>query len=445
MIGQLGLQRTWLDKYRGVRHSSLLHNGALLITTTVLTGGLGYIYWLVAARGYDRHVIGLAGGLIAAQALIGMVCCLGVDILLIEVLPSQPDDTNWSSLVTVAVTTAAGLSLAVALVVGLALPKLSSHYDILHRTSDLVLFALGAALTTAGAVTDAVCISARRSEHMLGRNLVTALVKLPIMALPLLFGLRSVWGILASWTGALAVSLVIAYGYQIRRFRPGYRPGFQRGFTHLLNARRHIAAHFLTDAGSYSPQFLLPVIVVAMASAQANAYFYVAWSVSGIFLIISPAVATSLFAEGTNAGELTTNARRSVAFIATLLIPMIGLTMVLGEPVLGLFGSAYARNGTTLLRLLAVSAIPDAMTNLYVSIERVKGRPARAAALNVTMAIIAVTLTVVLTPEHGPAGPALAWLSAQSLGAVIVGHSVFCVLRPRGDARDHRIESDATY
>jgi O-antigen/teichoic acid export membrane protein len=405
--------------------SSLLRNSGFLMVTTMMTAGLGYLYWVIAARGYDARSVGLATALIAGQSFTAIVCCVGIDALLVQVLPTLDDDVSWSTLVTVGVGAGVAVSTVVATGVAAALPRLSSHYAVLDHPAAFGLFVGGSALGTAGLITDAVFISARRSEGMLARNLTSSVVKLPIMAAPLLLDDHpGVLSILISWVLANFVSLCFAYGYYLRRVRPRYKPMTRRGLTLLARSRGRILAHFLTNVGSQTPPFVLPLIVVALVSPQANAYFYLTWSLGSIFLIISPAIAMSLFAEGSNAQDLVSDTRKSIVFITALLVPVIIGVWVLSHPVLEVFGPEYARQGTTLLRILAVSAIPDAATNIYVSIERVRGRLGRVAALNLGMAAIAVALTAAMVRHDGVSGPGYAWLIAQSAGTVLVLYPV---------------------
>ena len=413
--------------------SSLYRNSSMLMATTILTAGLGYLYWVVAARGYEAKSVGLAAALIAGQALTAMVCCLGIDALCVQVLPRAADDVEWSTMVTVGVIITAVVSAIAATGVALVLLHVSPRYVVLGQPAYFSLFVLGSAIGTAGSITDAVFVSARRSGRTLVRNLTFGLVKLPIMAVPL--ALRDhpgVLSILVSWVVANFVSLLLAYGYQMRRVRPGFRPAIRHGLVRLLRVRNNIIAHFLTNVGSQTPQFLLPLIVVVLVSPQADAYFYLTWSVGGIFMVISPAIASSLFAEGSNSEDLAVSGRKSLQLMAILLTPIILGALLLNREILSIFGPEYASHGTTLLRVLALSAIPDAVNNIYVSIERVKGHLGRVAALNTSTALITIVLTVVMVRHGGVSSPGYAWLIAQGAGAILVGSSVIrSVARPR--------------
>jgi hypothetical protein len=72
-----------------------------------------------------------------------------------------------------------------------------------------------------------------------------------------------------------------------------------------------MAGHQLIGMGAAMLPYLLPVIVTARLSASDNAYIYTTWMMAGIFLIISPALSQSLFAEGAHDSEhLHRRARR---------------------------------------------------------------------------------------------------------------------------------------
>ncbi len=184
---------------------------------------------------------------------------------------------------------------------------------------------------------------------------------------------------------------------------------------------------------------MLPVIVVARLSSTQNAYFYVAWSVGGAFFLISPSVANALFAEGMHEPqEMVTTVKRAALIVSALLAPMMIVLGVGGQYVIGLFGAAYAAHSELLLRLLIVSAIPDAVTNVYLVVLRLRGRLRAAAALNTGMAAAALVGAWVLLPRIGVSGAGWAWLGAQTAGALLVLTVVVVgrgrrALRRRGD------------
>jgi O-antigen/teichoic acid export membrane protein len=183
---------------------------------------------------------------------------------------------------------------------------------------------------------------------------------------------------------------------------------------------RSTAGHHLINLGAQLPAFLLPLVVVVRDSTTANAYFSITWMVGSLFFTISPAVSSSLFAEGSHdAASLPRLAMRSYRFIAMLLVgPMVGLALV-GPWVLGLFGADYADAGYGLLLVLIVSAVPDALTNVYVSALRVRHELGRAALLNLSMAAVALGWAWWRVPIDGIVAAGWGWLLGQSLGGTV--------------------------
>jgi O-antigen/teichoic acid export membrane protein len=140
-----------------------------------------------------------------------------------------------------------------------------------------------------------------------------------------------------------------------------------------------------------------------------------------IFFMVSAAISQSLFAEGSNSPEvLQTRVRSSVRLIALILGPCMFVFLVGGGRILSLFGPRYASEGSELLILLTISAIPDAVTNVYVAVLRVQRRLRFASVLNGSMAAITLSLSWLLLPSLGIVGAGWAWLIAQTAGSCAV-------------------------
>ena len=165
---------------------------------------------------------------------------------------------------------------------------------------------------------------------------------------------------------------------------------------------------------------LLPILVVVRLGATSNAYFYITWMVGGAFFMVSPSVASSLFAEGMRVGsDLRDVTARAMKVIVMLLVPAMAVMIAGGRLVLGLFGASYATAGYGLLVLLAASALPDAVSNVAVAICRVTNRLGYSTMLNLGILIVTLVAAWVLMPSLGIAGAGAAWLGAQVIGAVV--------------------------
>jgi O-antigen/teichoic acid export membrane protein len=179
--------------------------------------------------------------------------------------------------------------------------------------------------------------------------------------------------------------------------------------------------NYLATLGNVIPFALLPTIIVARLSATDNAYFYVTWLLGGAFFMVSSAVGSALFAEGSNDPErIDTETRSAVKITALMLAPMMLLFFVAGHWLLAVFGARYSSHGTTLLFVLTASAIPDAITNIYNARLRALEQLAFPAAMNMGMAAITLLGAWLLLPPLGILGAGVAWIAAQTAGTVAV-------------------------
>jgi O-antigen/teichoic acid export membrane protein len=105
---------------------------------------------------------------------------------------------------------------------------------------------------------------------------------------------------------------------------------------------------------------------------------------------------------------------------ATLLALPVLLYVTAGHVVLSVFGPGYAANGTTLLRILAISSIPDLVTNVAVARYRVQDRLGAAAAVNTVIAVVAIGGAAWALPRYGINGAGWAWTVAEVAGCGVL-------------------------
>jgi O-antigen/teichoic acid export membrane protein len=196
---------------------------------------------------------------------------------------------------------------------------------------------------------------------------------------------------------------------------------------------RLLAGNLASGMGSLLPVHAFPILVVALLDAEHNAYYFIAWSVSAAFFMISPAVSHALLAEVSTSRAAQRQIRMAAVAIFVLLVPATTLAILLARPLLGLFGPEYAEHGTSLVRIYAVAAFPDAITNIYVAVLLARRRVSRAAVVNLVMGAVAVVGAAVTLPLLGIDAVGWSWLCAQVLGVLMM----LFFLR-RGDETDRQ-------
>src|SRR3990172_3435406 len=204
--------RRWQSSLR----TSLFRNSLLLMLTSVVGYGLGFLFWLAVARAYPAPSVGLGATLLGTLLFLSGVATLGLPIGIIRFLPAERDKVG---LVNASFTVSGLVSLALGLVflAGLDVwaPALSFlRSDPLFAAAyilSLVLFAFAGVL-------DAAFVAARRADYGMIRNVIYNLLRLPVpLAVAAVLGM---FGILFSWTIALLVSVAVGAFFLLPRLFP---------------------------------------------------------------------------------------------------------------------------------------------------------------------------------------------------------------------------------
>jgi O-antigen/teichoic acid export membrane protein len=105
-----------------------------------------------------------------------------------------------------------------------------------------------------------------------------------------------------------------------------------------------------------------------------------------------------------------------------LAVAIVGavLLLLLGDKLLLAFGHDYAAEGATLLRLVALAALPAAVVNVYLGVLRVTKRVGELVAIAGVVALTTVALSCVLLPVMGLTGAGVGHGIGQGLGLAIV-------------------------
>ncbi len=419
--------------WRRGREHSLLRNSISIIGTGIVTSVLGYFFWILAAHLYSAYNVGLGAALISAMTLAAICANLGVGSALIQTLPLRKAGFEWSLTLNAGLTVVTMASLLSGTITLIALPLVSKQFAIVaHRLDYAIFFLAGVLLIALSNVLDQVFVAERAAQNMLVRNAGVSAMKIPLLALPALAGVGvGALAVFGSGVLAMAVALLGGMLLLLPRLRRAYRFFIGRSIVGQIRAMlSSLTGNYFINLGGLAMAYLLPVVVSIRLSPTDNAYYYTTTSVSSFILMGAAAVSTSLFAEGSHAAEnLPQKLRSSVRIIALMLTPEIVICLLAGRYILSVFGASYAQHGLLLLRIDAFSAIPDAITSVYVSVLRVQRRLHIAALLNLSTTVITVALSWILLPEIGIAGQGVAYLIAAGAGSLVAGADYLLYLR----------------
>lgn len=428
-----------------IRSNPLLRNSIYIMSTNVITAGFGYVFWLVAAHIYSPYDVGLASAFISVLLLASTFSSLGVASTMVQMLPGRERGYAWSLTLNAGAATGIFTGLLVGFIVVWALPLFSPQFAIIqHQSSYVLTMIAGVPFTTLSTMLDQVFIAERIARNMLLRNLIASVLKILLMVVPVLVLARvGALGIFSASVLASAISLVGGMLLVLRLGR-AYRLAVRGMAREIRSMFASLAGHHFINLGGLTPSYLLPVIVAARLSPGDNAYYYTTAKVSDFFFMSSFAVAIALFAEGSHAaGDLSSKVRSSAKTIGMFIIPGMLVLFVGGGYILLLFGQGYAQHGLLLLRILVIAAVPDAITNIYISVLRVQKRLRFGAFLNLGMASLDLALAWILLPSQGIAGTGWSFLIAQGVGSLVAGADAIRFYRRRLRPGKEAIQSGA--
>ena len=398
---------------------SLYRNAFFLILHAGANTVFGFVFWILAARSYPAEEVGLASAALSVAGLLLTLSNFGLDFGIVRFLASSGQRAN--ALVN-SCFTIGGLSAVVASVVFLAgLGFWSPDLAFLRR--GLVMpasFVLVVASWAIYVLLHNAFVAHRKSGFTLIEATVQGAVKLTLVAV--LAGLVGSLGILVSWGAGFVAALLVGLLLLLPRVQGGYRPALTIRKETVGRITRFSLANYLAGLINKVPTSILPLIVVGLVGAEQNAYFYMAYAIvsNGLYLIPT-SLSLSLFAEGSHdEASLGTHVRRSLKVSFLILVPLVILLFFVGDKILLVFGQDYSTEATNLLRVLALSALPATVNNIYRYQKRVQKQMGVVIGLNVLVTAIVLGLSFFLLPRMGIMGAGIARLTASGIVTLLI-------------------------
>lgn len=408
-------------------HDSLFKNAYFLMLSTGVSAVLGLGFWLVAARYYTEEAVGQGSAAIAAMRLLASITATTMIGAVVRFVPRAGRQTGrlvWGTYV------ASSLVVALAAAVFLlTLDAWGASYAPLGTPMAGAVFVAACVAWALLTLQDGVLTGLRKAEWVPAGNAVFSVGKLALLAV--FAGTLPVLGIFVSWAVAIAFSTLPLGWLIFRRLIPRQAaadrdrepPGFR-------DMGRFLAGDSLGALFSLAMINLLPVMVAVRFSAAENGYFYVAYTVGGTMEFLAINMASSLTAHASHdPRQLADGVRGALRRMTLLLVPVVLVLVLFAPYILTPFSPDYAEHGSTVLRLLALGALPRVVVELYIGVLRVQGRTGVLAALQGTMcALVLGSATVLFTPA-GIAGAGWAVLLSMTLIAFVSAAGLRAALR----------------
>jgi O-antigen/teichoic acid export membrane protein len=420
MTGAIERARGWLPspnnrerRSTSRSHGQLFRSAHALMLNTLLTGGSGFVFWLLAARLYAPSQVGVDGALISLMAAVSAMCQLNLGNIFPRFLPEA---TNPSRAIVLGYATAGTLSLVFGTIAILVVPHFSKNLEPLGANHALsVLWVLAVVLWTVFALQDSALTGLRYARWVPAENGAYGLMKIGGLVILAVVGAAN--GIFIAWVVPMMLLLVPVNLVIFRHAVHAHTPSGTDGIVSTYGRARFYRFFGLNYVASVLDQGMfaaLPLVMVAVLGATQTAYYFIPFTIVTTLDALAYNMATSLTVEGAFAShrvhELAVAASRRFLLI---LLP-VTLALVIAAPLVLLpFGRAYVEHGTVVLRIIAIASLFRAVVTLNDAVCRIRGRGVTLALFSATRCVGMLVLTVLLATAWGLAGAAIAWLVTQ--------------------------------
>jgi O-antigen/teichoic acid export membrane protein len=410
----MGLITTFVRPLR----SQLYTNAGYLWLGNIGFALLSFAFWNIIAQLHSPEIVGLAGTTLTSIILLSDVSQLGLGYTLIRFIPQSGEGAR----VLLGRSFAAGAvaSLLISLIFLSTLTLWSQGlrdllWDSPGRAGSFLLFVV---FSTVWALMISTLIGYRRADFVLAQRLTVAVARLP---LAVLLGVPwSALGIVAGHglavLGGILLAVLVLLPQCTGRVRYLLALDLWRLAPQAPFALTNLVSHVLTVMVWH----FLPLIVIALAGAEAAGFFYIGWAVSGLVVIMIQQLSLSLLAEGSYDIQ---GLRRQAQGALLVGLALGGLYAVLiyffGGFVLLLFGREYVEQSSSVLKVLAAAIPLAAVTNLYLSIERVLQHLVSLVVVSAIVTIVMLGAIVVLIPRMGIVGAGYGVMVGYGVGALI--------------------------
>ncbi len=403
----------------------LYKNGYALVLSSGLTSALGMGYWILAARLYSTEVVGINSAILSMMMFLGGAAQFNLVNVLNRFLPRAGRDAGKLIGIIYLVTSTAAMIASLIYLWGINWWSPSLNF-LVDSPFSVLAFTLSTVSWCIFALQDGALTGLRQATWVPVENTIFAIAKAVLLVL--FAGILPDYGLVTSWVISVGLALLPVNILIFHRLIPAHRRATETKYEPIVASQiiRYVSADYLGYLLWLGLTTLLPVIVVQHLGATANAYYYLSQTIAYSLYLVSRNMGMSLITEGAlDQEKLQEYSLRTLLGTSRLVFPLV-FVVVLGAPfILSLFGHNYASQGTVLLRLLSLSAVPNIITSLYLSIVRVQRRMKAVVITLVSLCAIILGLTYLFLPVYGLNGIGMAWLFGQISVAVVVFFTEF--------------------
>lgn len=375
----------------------LYRNSVFLLFGRLLNVGVGFLFWLIAARLYPTEEVGVATALISSLGLIVFISSLGFNFSLIRFININVKENVLNTSIVITTIASAFVATIYLVIVNDVLQSIS----LLQKTGYALFFLLTVVTNSMFFMSGEAFKALRDTKDFFMQNLVLS-VRVPLL-LPLVF--LGNFGIF----GAIGITYIISTIFSLRLLckRTNISAKIDKGY--LKESFHFSSGNYIANLLYESPSLIMPTIILSLLGKEEAALYYIAFAISSLIWIAPMSMSTSLFIEGSYGEGLKRNLIRSGGAVFILLVPSIIAIYFFGATILALFGQDYVES-LSLLHVLALSSFFVALHNFFVPILNLQMKVKDLIKINFIRFSMLLGLSYVLLTRYGILGFGYAWM-----------------------------------
>lgn len=411
---------TSITKFAVHLQEPLYRNGYALVLSSAVTSGLGVVYWIFAARFYETEMVGLNSAALSAMMFLAGAAQFNLVTALNRFLPRAGKAVGNLIKSVYIITSLATMIASLIYILGINLWSPTLNF-LTANPFISVWFVLATVAWCIFVLQDGALTGLRQAAWVPLKNAIFSLVKVVLLVI-----FASVWpqvGILVSWTLS-AVLVLLPFSALISwRLIPQHVYSTEGQSLPIVPSQiaHYIVGNYIAHLLWLAMTTLLPILVLQQTGAKASAYYYLCQTIANSLYLVSSNMGMSLITEvALDQTKLEIYSLRILIGTARLVIPAVVIILIGAPYILLLFGKGYVTEGTTLLRLLSLSAIPNMVTSLYMSVARVQRQMKAMISVLALLCALTLSCTFLLLKVYGITGVGVAQLMGQIIIATMI-------------------------
>lgn len=413
-----------MELIQKIKNSTLFRSAFNLMLSSGIISIFGFVFWIIIARNFASHDVGVATTLISSALLISLLGQAGFDTTFIRFLPKAK---NKNAHINTGLAVSGIMSATIAALFCIASPLFSERLSFLSMNPGYAAMFVGfVVFATWNTLTNAALIAYRKTVYVLVIDLLFSIVKVSLPFFVVSGGPMTIFMLVGI---AQVVNVLLSIGVLMGVFK--FKPKVQINRSVLQETRKYSFGVYTASILNLLPDSLLPIIIINKLGASDSAYFYIAFAIANLVYTIAFAITQVLLAETANDEKrFAQHARRGMFIAVSLLTPAI-VTVVFAAPyLLELFGKTYAASGLETLRIMVWSGFFVLVYSFLSFYYKHTKRLVPNIIMTAVNAISILGLSIVLVPKLGLPGVGWAWFYGTII-AVVVGGLLFVAGRKR--------------